>query len=108
MQLRSSHSIQIYGGISGLYDFGPMGCAVKNNVIQAWRSHFILNEGMLEVECSSLTPEQVLKASGHVERFIDWMVKDVKNGECFRADHLIKNQAEALLQVVNRSDFPSV
>lgn len=45
----------------GLYDFGPMGCALKANMIQKWRRHFILAEGMLEVECSALTPEPVLK-----------------------------------------------
>jgi glycyl-tRNA synthetase len=91
-------SFAIYGGVAGLYDYGPMGCALKSNMIDVWRKHFILEESMLEVECSSLTPEPVLKASGHVERFIDWMVKDVKTGECFRADHLIKNHAEALLK----------
>uniref|UniRef100_A0A7E4V802 Glycine--tRNA ligase n=1 Tax=Panagrellus redivivus TaxID=6233 RepID=A0A7E4V802_PANRE len=91
-------SFAIYGGVTGLYDFGPMGCALKANMIDVWRKHFILEEGMLEVECSALTPENVLKASGHVERFIDWMVKDVKTGDCFRADHLIKNHAEALLK----------
>ncbi|KAE9548749.1 hypothetical protein FO519_008040 [Halicephalobus sp. NKZ332] len=91
-------SFAIYGGVSGLYDYGPMGCALKANIIDVWRKHFILEEAMLEVECSSLTPEPVLKASGHVERFVDWMVKDVKTGECFRADHLIKNHAEALLK----------
>jgi len=45
----------------GLYDYGPMGCALKQNMIQLWRTHFILEEAMLEVECSSLTPESVLK-----------------------------------------------
>ena len=41
-----------------------------------------------------LTPETVLKASGHVDKFADLMVKDVKNGECFRLDHLIKAHLE--------------
>ncbi|CAD6187919.1 unnamed protein product [Caenorhabditis auriculariae] len=91
-------SFAIYGGVTGLYDFGPMGCALKSNMLQEWRKHFILEEGMLEVDCTSLTPEPVLKASGHVDRFADWMVKDTKNGECFRADHLIKNSVEKLLQ----------
>ncbi|KAH7727006.1 glycyl-tRNA synthetase [Aphelenchoides avenae] len=90
-------SFAIYGGVAGLYDYGPMGCALKSNMVQLWRKHFILEEGMLEVECSALTPERVLKASGHVERFVDWMVKDSQNGECFRADHLIKNFCEARL-----------
>ena len=41
-----------------------------------------------------LTPEPILAASGHVERFADLMVKDLKNGECFRLDHLIKAALE--------------
>jgi glycyl-tRNA synthetase len=91
-------SFAIYGGVTGLYDYGPMGCALKTNMIQYWRRHFILEDSMLEVECSALTPAEVLKASGHVDRFTDWMVKDVKTGECFRADHLIKNAAEGLIK----------
>ena len=50
----------IYGGVSGLYDFGPMGCALKSNLVQFWRQHFVLEDSMLEVECSALTPEDVL------------------------------------------------
>jgi len=90
-------SFAIYGGVSGLYDFGPMGCALKANLIAEWRKHFVLEEHMLEVECSMLTPEPVLKASGHVDRFADFMVKDEKTGECFRADHLIKDHLNKLL-----------
>jgi len=87
-------SFAIYGGVSGQYDFGPMGCAMKQNLLSAWRSHFVLEEQMLEVDCTILTPEPILAASGHVERFADLMVKDLKNGECFRLDHLIKAALE--------------
>ncbi|CAM2702879.1 unnamed protein product [Rotaria socialis] len=91
-------SFSIYGGVNGLYDYGPMGCAIKANMLSEWRRHFILEEQMLEVDCSMLTPEIVLKASGHVDRFADFMVKDVKTGECFRADHLIEAHLERLLK----------
>uniref|UniRef100_A0A1A7YPQ7 Glycine--tRNA ligase n=1 Tax=Iconisemion striatum TaxID=60296 RepID=A0A1A7YPQ7_9TELE len=87
----------IYGGVSGLYDFGPVGCALKNNILQAWRQHFIQEEQILEIDCTMLTPESVLKTSGHVEKFADYMVKDVKNGECFRADHLLKAHLQKLM-----------
>merc|ERR1719330_680683 len=87
-------SFAIYGGISGQFDFGPMGCAMKSNLLNAWRSFFVLEEQMLEVDCTVLTPEPILAASGHVERFADLMVKDTKNGECFRLDHLIKAALE--------------
>ena len=43
-------SFAIYGGVTGQYDFGPMGCAMKQNLLQAWRNHFVLEEQMLEVE----------------------------------------------------------
>merc|ERR1719330_483435 len=87
-------SFAIYGGISGQFDFGPMGCAMKSNLLNAWRSFFVLEEQMLEVDCTVLTPEPILAASGHVERFADLMVKDTGNGECFRLDHLIKAALE--------------
>lgn len=54
-------SFAIYGGITGQFDFGPMGCAFKANFLQAWRQFFVLEEQMLEVDCSILTPETVLK-----------------------------------------------
>jgi glycyl-tRNA synthetase len=47
--------------VKGLYDYGPPGCAVKNNLLQYWRQHFVLEENMLEVETTALTPEIVLK-----------------------------------------------
>jgi glycyl-tRNA synthetase len=57
-------SFKIYGGVAGLYDYGPPGCAVKANVQQFWRQHFVFEESMLEVECPAVTPESVLRASG--------------------------------------------
>ncbi|WAQ94005.1 SYG-like protein [Mya arenaria] len=48
-------------------------------------------------EISSFSKKICWKASGHVERFQDYMVKDLKNGECFRADHLIENTFEKML-----------
>ncbi|XP_022867989.1 glycine--tRNA ligase, mitochondrial 1-like isoform X2 [Olea europaea var. sylvestris] len=84
-------SFKIYRGVAGLYDYGPPGCAVKSNVLAFWRQHFVLEENMLEVDCPCVTPEIVLKASGHVDKFTDLMVKDEKSGTCYRADHLLKD-----------------
>jgi glycyl-tRNA synthetase len=84
-------------GVAGLYDYGPPGCALQANVLDIWRKHFVLEEDMLEVDCSIMTPAEVLKTSGHVDRFSDWMCKDLKTGEIFRADHLVENVLEARL-----------
>ena len=91
-------SFEIYGGERGLYDYGPPGCALQANVVELWRKHFVLEEDMLEVDCTMLTPEAVLKTSGHVDKFADWMCKDPQSGEIFRADHLVEGVLEARLR----------
>ncbi|KAK2749866.1 Glycine--tRNA ligase 1, mitochondrial [Myotisia sp. PD_48] len=91
-------AFEIYGGVSGLYDYGPPGCALQVNVVDTWRKHFILEEDMLEVDTTMLTPHEVLKTSGHVDKFADWMCKDPKTGEIFRADHLVEEVLEARLK----------
>ena len=63
-----AYSYEIYGGVSGLYDYGPIGCEMKANILSEWRKHFVLEEGMTEVECSCLTPETVLKVRACMKR----------------------------------------
>ncbi|KAF4545118.1 Glycyl-tRNA synthetase [Lasiodiplodia theobromae] len=91
-------AFEIYGGVSGLFDYGPPGCALQANIIDLWRKHFVLEEDMLEVDCTMLTPHEVLKTSGHVDKFADWMCKDPKTGEIFRADHLVEEVLESRLK----------
>lgn len=90
-------AFEIYGGVAGLYDYGPSGSSLQANIISEWRKHFIVEEAMLELDTTIMTPAPVFEASGHVARFADWMVKDVKTGEVLRADHLVKNVLEARL-----------
>jgi glycyl-tRNA synthetase len=63
-----------------------------------WRKFFVIEEGMLEIEPTILTPHNVLKTSGHVDKFADWCCKDPKTGEIFRADHLVEQVLEARLK----------
>ena len=90
-------AFEVYGGVAGLYDYGPPGCTLQANIIDTWRKHFVLEEDMLEVDCTMLTPAEVLKTSGHVDKFADWMCKDPKTGDIFRADHLVEEVLEARL-----------
>jgi len=93
-----SPAFDIYGGVSGLYDYGPPACAVKNNVVALWRQHFVLEEGMLELEGTCLTPEPVLRTSGHVEKFTDLLVEDAETGAPYRADHLLEEHLVATVE----------
>mmetsp|Transcript_34440 Transcript_34440/g.75704 ORF Transcript_34440/g.75704 Transcript_34440/m.75704 type:complete len:707 (-) Transcript_34440:132-2252(-) len=91
-------SFEIHGGVKGLFDLGPPACALKAAMIDQWRKHFVLTESMLEMECTCLTPAVVLQTSGHVERFTDLMVKDPETGECFRADKLLEDAIDVLIE----------
>lgn len=91
-------AFDIYGGVSGLFDFGPPGCSVKDNVLSIWKQWFILEESMLQLETTTLTPHRVLDVSGHVAMFSDLMVKDVKTGECYRADKLLEDHLERKME----------
>jgi len=78
-------SPEIYRGVSGFYDFGPMGKLVKNNLENETRKVF-MKYGFFEVECPILMPEIVWKASGHLERFTDTMVKCKKCKSSFKIE----------------------
>lgn len=78
----------IYGSAAGLYDYGPLGTALKNNIENYWRKLYVLGEGFIEINCPMIAPEPVFKASGHVDAFSDMYVECNSCGETFRADHL--------------------
>lgn len=86
-----------YGGTAGLYDLGPSMCAMKSNMLQFWRQHFVMEESMCEVDTTSLTPAEVFTSSGHVTRFNDIMVRDTVTGECIRADKHLEEWSEKQL-----------
>jgi glycyl-tRNA synthetase len=87
---------EIYGGCGGFYTYGPPGCAMKVNVIQKWRRHFVMEENLMEVEDTCIMIEPVLKASGHVDKFNDFMVKDtLDHSKYYRADKLLEEVMEA-------------
>ncbi len=77
-------SFEIYGGVGGFYDFGPLGSLLKNKIIQKWREYYVIREGFFEIDSPSVMPEEVLKASGHVEHFVDAMVECQKCKGAFR------------------------
>jgi glycyl-tRNA synthetase len=93
----SIHPFIHFLGVAGLYDYGPPGSSLQANIIAEWRKHFIVEDHMLEIDSTIMTPAPVFETSGHVARFADWMVKDTKTGDVLRADHLVKGVLEARL-----------
>jgi len=78
----------IYGGVAGLYDYGPLGAEMKKNIEDYWRYLYVRQEGFLEMDCPMLGPKEVFEASGHLKEFTDLVVQCSKCGLSFRADHL--------------------
>ena len=87
-------SFEIYGGIAGFVDYAPLGTMLKNNIINTWRKHYIVNEEFYEIDSPTITPYEVLKASGHVDNFTDPMVECKECLESFRADHIIEENID--------------
>ena len=83
-------SFEMYGGVAGMYDYGPLGCALKNNIIEMWRSIYKGREGFVEIDSETVNPREVFKASGHLDNFADLITYCKKCQAPFRADHLVK------------------
>ena len=82
-------SNEIYGGLQGLYDFGPLGVELKNNIKQSWWTSMVYDRDDIEgLDASILTHPEVLKYSGHEDTFTDPMVDCKSCGERFRADQV--------------------
>src|SRR5580704_12884024 len=82
----------VYGGLSGTWDYGPLGVALKRNVMNLWWKMFVDDrEDMLGVDAAILMNQKVWQASGHVDTFTDPLVECSNCHNRFRADHLIEN-----------------
>ena len=88
-------SFEIYGGVSGLVDYGPVGARIKRKVMDNWIDHWTSHGDIVEVDSPTITPEPVLIASGHVGEFNDLMVECGGCGGAFRADHLLSEMRES-------------
>ena len=83
-------AFEIHGGAKGLYDFGPNGGRLRNRVNQMWLDHWISMGNIAEISCPTITPFEVLEASGHVGEFSDFMTSCLSCLEVSRADTLLE------------------
>ncbi len=81
----------IYQGLAGTYDYGPLGVLLKNNIKNSWWQDFVTSrEDMYGLDASILMNAKVWQSSGHVAGFSDPLVEDLKTKKRFRADHLLE------------------
>ncbi len=80
---------EVYGGLAGTYDYGPLGVALKNNIKNSWWKKFVENrDDIYGVDASILMNANVWKATGHVDNFSDPMVECESCKKRFRADQI--------------------
>jgi glycyl-tRNA synthetase len=82
-------SFEIYGGISGYLDLGPLGWKLRRRIEEKWLQLFVYQHGYAALSTPVITPEKVFKASGHVDHFKDLMVSCLQCKRHFRADFVI-------------------
>ncbi len=82
---------EIYGGLAGTWDYGPLGLALKKNIENLWWRFFVdSRDDMFGIDSAILMNPRVWEASGHVGGFSDPLVEDKKTKKRFRADHLLE------------------
>jgi len=83
---------EIYGGLAGTFDYGPLGVALRNNIKALWWKRFVTDrEDMYGMDTAILMNQNAWKASGHVGGFNDPLVEDLKTKKRYRADTLLED-----------------
>jgi len=107
---------EIYGGLAGTWDYGPLGVALKKNIENLWWKRFVLDrEDMYGVDAAILMNARVWEATGHVATFADPLVDDLKTKKRYRADHLLeengidpkKMSIEEMTKTIREKDLKS-
>lgn len=82
---------RLYGGLSGFYDYGPLGVELERNILNSWWRWFVEQRSdVYGLDGSIITHPRTWEASGHVESFIDFLVSCKKCGAEYRADTLLE------------------
>ncbi len=82
---------EIYGGLAGSYDFGPLGSMLKKNIKDSWWRFFVENRtDMYGLDSAIIMSPSVWQASGHAAGFVDPLVEDLKTNKRYRADHILE------------------
>lgn len=84
---------EIYGGLAGTWDYGPLGVMLKNNITNIWWKLFVDDRtDMYGIDAAILMNPRAWVASGHVAGFADPLVEDLKTKKRYRADHLLEEK----------------
>ncbi len=107
---------EIYGGLAGTWDYGPLGVTLKKNLMNLWWKTFVDGrDDMVGVDAAILMNPKTWQASGHVDTFNDPLVEDVENKRRYRLDHVLKDNGisadgmsiDDMMQAIKDNDITS-
>ncbi|MBI4017642.1 MAG: glycine--tRNA ligase [Candidatus Aenigmarchaeota archaeon] len=102
-------SSELYGGLAGFYDYGVMGAPLKRRFEDTWRRYFLsLNRNFHEIDGAIVQPEDVFRASGHLEHFDDPIVACIKCEHAERADHLLQEHLKEKFEGLNEKEYDAL
>lgn len=107
---------EVYGGLAGTWDYGPLGLSLKRNIMNLWWQMFVDNRpDMYGVDATILMNQKVWQASGHVDTFADPLIEDVETKQRYRLDHVLEDNdiategmsLERMAELVREKDIRS-
>jgi glycyl-tRNA synthetase len=107
---------EIYGGLRGTYDYGPLGIQLKRNITNLWWKIFVEDrEDIYGIDTTILMNPNVWVASGHVDTFNDPLIEDVETKQRYRLDHILEEAGvdvkgmnlEQMVQLVQEKNIKS-
>ncbi|MFH1440321.1 MAG: glycine--tRNA ligase [Candidatus Woesearchaeota archaeon] len=100
---------EIYGGLSGFFDYGPLGVEVKNNIKAQWWKRFVKSrQDVVGIDGTSISHQKVWEASGHVGCFADLMLECQKCKARHRADQLIEEELNIMVEGISKEDVDKI
>lgn len=100
---------EIYGGAAGFFEYGPVGLLLKRKFMEYWREFFVKSEeNIFEIEGSTVLPEKVWEASGHLKSFVDPITQCKKCKTMYRADQLIEDSSGKFVEGLNPEELTKI
>ena len=94
-------SSEIYDGLSAIYDYGPFGVELKNNIKSCWWKSMVQeNENIVGLDTAIFMHPTIWKASGHVDAFNDPLIDNKDSKKRYRADTLIEDELDKYQQKI--------
>lgn len=96
-------SSELYDGLGGIYDYGPMGAELKNNIKEYWWKAIVqMHENIVGLDSAIFMHPKIWKASGHVDAFNDPLIDNKDSKKRYRADQLIEGEIDKLEAKINK------